>query len=103
MSGALGARMSADAPAVRYLIDTSASRLAVKVTASGFLSVMGHNPSIAVNNFSGEATMCPDGPQGAKLRFAAKADSLEVTDDISQKDKTEIENRTKKAALESSR
>ena len=95
--------MSADAPAVRYLIDTSASRLAVKVTASGFLSVMGHNPSIAVNNFSGEATMGPDGPQGAKLRFAAKADSLEVTDDISQKDKTEIQNRTKQDVLESSR
>jgi polyisoprenoid-binding protein YceI len=95
--------MSADATAVRYQIDKSASRLTVKVTASGLLSAMGHNPSIAVNNFSGEATMGPDGPQSAKLRFAAKADSLEVTDDISQKDKMEIQNRTRQDVLESSR
>lgn len=95
--------MSADATVVRYQSDPSASRLTLKVTASGFLSAMGHNPSIAVNNFSGEATMGPGGPQSAKLRLVAKADSLEVTDDISQKDKSEIQNRINQEVLESSR
>jgi len=103
MSGALGARMSADPTAVRYQIDTSASRLGIKVTASGFLSAIGHNPSLAVNNFSGDAAMGPDGPQTANLRLVARADSLEVTDDISQKDKVEIQNRIKQEVLESSR
>ncbi|MGA8037068.1 MAG: YceI family protein [Candidatus Acidiferrales bacterium] len=95
--------MSADVTAVRYQIDPSASRLTVKVTASGFLSAMGHNPTIAVNIFSAEVRMGPDGPQSAKLRLTAKTDSLEVTDDISQKDKAEIQNRTRQEVLESAR
>jgi polyisoprenoid-binding protein YceI len=103
MSGALGAQMSAEAAALRYQIDPGPSRLTIKVTASGMLSAMGHNPTIAVGSFSGEATVTPGTLDGASLRVTAKPDSLEVTDDVSQKDQNEIETKMKQEVLETSR
>jgi len=38
-----------------YRIDPKPSRLAVQVTAGGFLTSFGHNPTIAARNFTGEA------------------------------------------------
>jgi polyisoprenoid-binding protein YceI len=95
--------MPAEAAALRYQIDPSPSRLTIKVTASGMLSAMGHNPTIAARSFSGEATVAPGTLDGASLRVAAKPDSLEVTDDVSQKDKGEIETKMKEEVLETSR
>ncbi len=103
MSGALGVQMPAEAAALRYQIDPGPSRLTIKVTASGMLSAMGHNPTIAVGSFSGEATVTPETLDGASLRVTAKPDSLEVTDDVSQKDKSEIETKMKQEVLETSR
>jgi polyisoprenoid-binding protein YceI len=95
--------MSAEGAALRYQIDPGPSRLTIKVTASGMLSAMGHNPTIAVGSFSGEATVTPGTLDGASLRVTAKSDSLEVTDDVSQKDKSEIETKMKQEVLETSR
>lgn len=94
--------MSVEGITLRYRIEPGGSRLTVKVTASGPLSAMGHNPTIAVGEYSGEATVLRDNLETATLRVALKADSLTVTDDVSQNDKNDIENRMKQEVLETS-
>jgi polyisoprenoid-binding protein YceI len=103
MSGAMGARMSAQDAVVRYQVDPAMGRLTVKVLASGLLSMMGHNPTIAVGTYSGEASAAADTLARASLRMTVQPDSLTVTDDISQKDKLEIESRMKQEVLETAR
>ncbi len=52
---------------------------------------MGHNPTIAIRDFTGEANFDPAAPGKASLRIQIRADSLEVTDEIGSKDRREIE------------
>jgi len=86
-----------------YLLDKSASRFTVRAFASGMLSVMGHNPSIAIRDFTGEANLDSAAPGKASLRIQIKADSLEVADEIASKDRREIESTMKQKVLESSK
>ena len=62
--------MSVEGITLRYRIEPGGSRLTVKVTASGPLSAMGHNPTIAVGEYSGEATVLRDNLESATLRVA---------------------------------
>ena len=75
----------------RYVLDKSASRFTVRAFASGMLSALGHNPTIAIRDFSGEADFDPSAPGKASLRIEIRADSLEVTDDIKSSDRREME------------
>lgn len=81
----------------------NASRFTVRVFASGMLSALGHSPTIAIRDFTGEAEYDPAAPAQASLRVAIRADSLEVTDDISSKDRREIETTMNEKVLESSK
>jgi polyisoprenoid-binding protein YceI len=103
MSGAMGVRMSAQDAVVHYQVDPEIGRLTVRVSASGLLSVMGHNPTIAVGDYSGEASVAADSLDQASFRMTIQAESLTVTDDISQKDKLEIESRMNQEVLETAR
>jgi polyisoprenoid-binding protein YceI len=84
-----------------YLIDKSTSRFTVRAFAGGMLSAMGHNPTIAIRAFTGEASFDPDVPADATLKLEVRADSLEVTDEISSKDRHEIESTMNAKVLES--
>jgi polyisoprenoid-binding protein YceI len=75
----------------RYVLDRSASRFTVRAFASGMLSALGHNPTIAIRDFSGEAAFDPSAPEKASLRIEIRANSLEVTDDIKSSDRREME------------
>jgi polyisoprenoid-binding protein YceI len=86
-----------------YLLDKGGSRFAVRAFASGMLSAMGHSPTIAIRDFSGEVTFDPAAPAQASLQIQIKAESLEVTDDISNKDRREIETTMNQKVLESSK
>ena len=88
---------------MRYLVDDSASRFTVRVFSSGMLSMMGHNPTIAIRKFTGEAEYDPAAPEKASLRMRVRADSLEVTDDISGKDRREMESTMNENVLESAK
>lgn len=95
--------MTAAPPGVavaRYVLDKSASRFTVRAFASGMLSMMGHNPTIAIRNFTGEASFDPSHPEQATLRVEIAADSLEVTDDIKSKDRKEMESTMNEKVLE---
>ena len=84
-----------------YRIDAKPSRFTVQVTAAGLLSAFGHNPIIAVRNFSGEARFQPDTLDSASLRVVVQAASLEVSGDVSDKDRREIERTMQERVLES--
>jgi polyisoprenoid-binding protein YceI len=67
------------------------------------LASMGHNPTLAIRDFSGEAVFDPAAPATASLRLEIRADSLEVTDEIKSKDRQEMESLMKQRVLESSK
>jgi polyisoprenoid-binding protein YceI len=88
------------ATVVRYLIDAQASKFTVRAFATGLLSAFGHNPTIAIPDLQGEAQFDPSAPEDASLRMVIQAASLVVTNDISNKDRQEIEHRMHDEALE---
>jgi len=86
-----------------YLLDKSTSRFTVRAFASGMLSALGHSPTIAIRDFTGEANFDPAAPEKASLRIQIRADSLEVTDEVSNKDRKEMETAMNQKVLESSK
>ena len=52
---------------------------------------MGHNPKIGIRTFSGEVDFNAEAAQASGFRLSMKSDSLGVLDDISDKDRREIE------------
>jgi polyisoprenoid-binding protein YceI len=80
----------------RYVIDARVSRFTVRVTAGGFLSALGHNPTFAIRDLSGDIVFDPEAPEESALRLTVRASSLQLLDDMSEKDKREIT----RAALE---
>jgi polyisoprenoid-binding protein YceI len=85
-----------------YLLDKNASRFTVRAFATGMLSALGHSPTIAIRDFTGDASFDPSAPSQATLRVRIRADSLEVTDEISSKDRREMEGAMNQKVLESS-
>jgi polyisoprenoid-binding protein YceI len=95
--------MVATDTAVRYRIDVGMSRFTVRAFATGLFSSLGHNPTLAIRDYTGEATFLPSNPEQCSIRVSVKSASLTVTDDVSQKDRTEIENKMNQDVLETSR
>jgi polyisoprenoid-binding protein YceI len=75
-----------------YRIEAKPSRFTVQVTTAGVLSVFGHNPVIAVRNFSGEAQFQLGTLESASLHVVVQAPSIEVASNASARDRREIEN-----------
>jgi polyisoprenoid-binding protein YceI len=75
----------------RFVIDSRSSRLTVRTFASGILAAMGHNPTIGIREFSGEVKFDPEQLKAGDFRLDVKSRSLTVEDDISGKDRREIE------------
>jgi polyisoprenoid-binding protein YceI len=87
---------------VHYVADTRASQFTVQVFPGGMLSAFGHSPTIGIRDFAAEADVNPDNPEQASLRVVIQAASLSVRDDISDKDRREIERVMQQEVLESS-
>lgn len=88
------------AETVRYTLDTGVSRFTVRAFASGMLSAFGHNPTFAVRQYSGEVQFNPETPEATSLQITIKAASLEVADNISDKDRRDIESEMRDRVLE---
>jgi polyisoprenoid-binding protein YceI len=93
--------LPAEAATVHYVIETKASTLTVKAFAGGPLSALGHNPTIAAPDFEGEILLNHDAMEQSSLRLVVRAPSLTVTDDLSEKDRQEINRRMQEEVLES--
>lgn len=85
---------------VRYSIETRRSTFTVRAFATGLLSSFGHSPTIAVPDFDGEISLNPDAVEKSFLRLTIRSASLNVTDDISEKDREEINRRMHQEVLE---
>ena len=88
---------------MRYTIDAAASRFTVKAYAGGFLSALAHNPTIAIRDFSGEATINLGALEQSSLVVKIDAGSLNVVADVPEKDRPEVERTMHKEVLESDR
>jgi polyisoprenoid-binding protein YceI len=86
-----------------YSIDPGVSRFTVRAFASGMFSTFGHNPTLAVRDFEGEARLSPGALDEAQLHMKIKAASLAVTDDMSEKDRRELERTMNQEVLNTSR
>lgn len=89
--------------AAPYVLDRSSSKFTVRAFATGMLSSLGHSPTFAIRDFTGQARLDPAQPGGGSLNLLIKADSLEVMDDISSKDRREIESTMNQSVLESAK
>jgi polyisoprenoid-binding protein YceI len=98
--GDSGAGMSPETMTTPYTIDVTKSRLTVKAFASGLLSGLGHNPVIAARDFSGQVAFSPENLADSTLNFVVRADSLAVQNDVSDKDRGEIERTMKNDVLQ---
>jgi polyisoprenoid-binding protein YceI len=85
---------------VTYLIDKSSSKFTVRAFATGMLSSLGHSPTFAIRDFDGDLEFSPDALNQTSLRIHVKADSLEVMDDIKNKDRQEMESTMNQRVLE---
>jgi polyisoprenoid-binding protein YceI len=90
MGLATGVKMSPETSAVHYTIDPASSRFTVRAFAAGLLSGLGHNPVIAIRDFSGEVNFAPDDLTKSSVGMTIQAGSFEVQNDVSEKDLREI-------------
>lgn len=95
--------LKVESVATRYQLDKSSSKFTVRAFATGMLSSLGHSPTFAIRDFTGEATFDPAAPAEASLVLRIRADSLEVMDDIKSKDRREMESTMNETVLESAR
>jgi polyisoprenoid-binding protein YceI len=84
---------------VRYILDPAPSHFTVQAFASGMLSALGHSPTFAVREFTGELRFTPETFADASFHLTVKADALTVTDSVSPKDREEIEGRMRQEVL----
>jgi polyisoprenoid-binding protein YceI len=88
---------------VTYVVKARASRFTVQAFATGLLSAAGHNPTIGVRNLNGDVNFSSEALQGNGFRLNIKANSLSVQDDISDKDRREIERIMNEQVLETAK
>lgn len=101
--GASAAIQHTETATDRYVIDGRSSRFTVRAFAAGLLSAMGHNPTIGIRDFSGAMRFNPDALEAGSFRLAIKTSSLGVQDDISDKDRREIERLMNQDVLETAK
>lgn len=92
--------MAPETAAVHYTIDAAKSSLTVRAFASGLLSGLGHNPVIAIRDFSGDVNFAPAVVADGSMSMKMKPESFEVQNDVSDKDRREIERTMKDDVLE---
>lgn len=86
-----------------YRLDAGRSRFTVQAFAGGLLSPFGHNPTIVIRDFEGEAESASDTLEAAKLGVRVNADSLAVAGDFKEKDRLEMEQTMREHVLETGR
>ena len=85
----------------RYKINAAQSRFTVRALVGGLLSgVAGHDHTIAIRDFSGTAAFTYGAVTPAALQFTVKADSLAVTDKVSESDRNKIQSTMRNEVLD---
>jgi len=85
---------------LHYVIDSGLSRFTVQAFAGGLLSGFAHNPRFAVRGISSDVRVNPQDLERAAVRIEIHANSLELLDEMSDKDRREIRRVTREEVLE---
>lgn len=86
-----------------YEIVANESRFTVQAFAEGLFSAFGHDPVIAIRDFTGEIECAPDTLNGGVVRMTVRTDSLAASDDVKEKDRAEIDRMMHADVLETER
>jgi polyisoprenoid-binding protein YceI len=103
LSPAFAPQRAPQARARTYTIAASESSFNIFVGKAGLLSVLAHNHNIAVKSFTGRVVIPDGGAANGTLELEADARSLQVLDNVSEKDKAEITKSMHEAVLESAK
>jgi len=88
---------------IRYTLDPERSRFTVQAFATGLLSGFAHSPTFAIRGFEGDMQFDPGARGHTSLNLTVRADSLELTDKVSDKDRQEIQKAMREEVLETAR
>jgi polyisoprenoid-binding protein YceI len=77
--------------AVKFLIDTDASRFTVQAFAAGLLSTFGHDPTIGIRDYEGEIQCVPETYDKALVRVTLRTGAMEVLDEMKSDDRKKLE------------
>jgi len=88
--------------AVRYRFDAALGRFTVQAFATGLLSALGHSPTFAVRDFAGAMGFEREEIGSMALELTARADSLDLLDNVRDGDRREITDRMRRDVLGSS-
>jgi polyisoprenoid-binding protein YceI len=97
------ARSSVATGGSKYAINPTVSRFTVQAFASGLLSAFGHNPKITIRDLKGEIQFDPAQIANSTMHLVVRADSLTVVDNISDKDRRDIETDMREKVLETTK
>jgi polyisoprenoid-binding protein YceI len=86
-----------------YVVEPRISRFQVQAFAGGLLSALGHNPVFAIRGLVGDASVRQDSMEDASLILRVDATSLHLVDDVSERDREEIEYHMHRDVLETDR
>ena len=89
-----------EAAVVRYRLIPEQSKFTVQAFAEGLFSAFGHDPVLAIKDFTGEAQFVPGSFESASLKITIKADSIVLSNEVSEKDRLEIEQTMREQVLE---
>jgi polyisoprenoid-binding protein YceI len=92
-----------DSGTLQYSVDPKQSQFMAHTGSGGVFGAFGHKHDIAIQDFSGEVQFSSEKPELSSLQLAIKADSLVVTEKVSEKDKLQIEHDMREKVLETNR
>jgi polyisoprenoid-binding protein YceI len=75
---------------VRYLVDTRTSQFTVQAFASGLIAAVAHSPKIAIRDWTGMVQMASGKLESASLEVRVHSSSLEVLDELPDRDRREL-------------
>lgn len=85
---------------VHYSIVADKSRFTVQAFSEGLFSAFGHDPVIAIRDFTGDVAFTPGTLSDASVQMTINAGSLASTDDVKEKDRAEIDRMMHEDVLE---
>jgi polyisoprenoid-binding protein YceI len=94
------ATQSSESGVVRYRLVPAQSTFTVQAFAEGFLSAFGHDPVLAIKDFSGEVQFVPGSFEAASVKMTVKADSIVLSTEVKEKDRIEMEQTMREQVLE---
>jgi polyisoprenoid-binding protein YceI len=92
--------MSPSITATRYSLNAARSRFTVQAFATGLLASFGHSPIFLIRDFAGQLHFSSDRPGECAFNMTVQTASLEVTGNLKETDRADIQRVTMEEVLE---